>query len=36
LTLYFLRCNVMKIQFFPNALKGNLKNDVLKAAGYFF
>jgi hypothetical protein len=41
-TLYFLRCKVMKIQFFPNALKGNLKNETLKAgfaagsAGYFF
>ena len=41
-TLYFLRCKQMKIQFFPKALKGNLKNEVLKAAfaagsaGYFF
>ena len=32
LTLYFLRCKQMKIQFFPKALKGNLKNEVLKAA----
>ena len=42
--VYFLRCKVMqmKIQFVPNALKGNLKNEVLMAAfaagsaGYFF
>lgn len=39
LTLYFLRYKIMKIQFFPNTLKGNLKNETLKAAGsagYFF